>query len=94
MRKIEEKMVNAVNRSKNFNEGNTEVRIDANGLSVLLYGNIIFQIRGNEKFFTLSGWNTPTTRSRLNALGVRVSQKNWEPIFNGAVINSYKWYKL
>lgn len=94
MRKVEQRMVDAVARLQNSSEGNTQVRIDSNGLSVSLHGNIIYQQRGNNIFFTLAGWNTPTTRSRLNALGVRVSQKNWQPIYNGEVIDAWKWYQI
>lgn len=88
-------MINAVNNHVNFCEGNTQVKVDANGLSVLLFGNIIYQERGNNKFFTLAGWNTVTTRSRLNALGVNIAQCNFEPICGKyGVIDKYKWYKL
>lgn len=37
--------------------------------SVYLYGNLIAQLSQGENWgFKMCGWNTPTTRSRINAL--------------------------
>ena len=95
MRQVEKNMLQAVRAGKNFKCGNTEVKNGVFGeVFVYLHGNCIYRIIDGVREFTLSGWNTVTTRSRLNALGVNVSQKNWEPIYNGTVINSYNWYTV
>ena len=63
---------------------------------VYLHGNIIANISfGQENVvaqFTMAGWNTNTTRSRLNAFGVGISQCNWAPYHNGKAISSKGWY--
>ena len=94
MRQIEKNMLNAVRNGKSFRSGNTVVTADNTGIKVYLHGNCIFAIYQGVKRFTLAGWNTVTTRSRLNALGVNVSQKNWSPVYNGVVISSYNWYTV
>lgn len=96
MRKIENEMLYAVRSRKNWHSGNTEVRISDGGnwCKVYLHGNLIYThcLESGERKFTLAGWNTPTTRSRLNALGVNVGQRNFTPYYNGEEISSYKWY--
>lgn len=62
-------------------------------VSVFLHDNLIYEERRKgtgekETRFSLCGWNTPTTRSRLHALGVSVSQKKFLPYFNGKVIGA------
>lgn len=94
MRQIEKKMIQAVKAGKNFRSGNTVVNVDGSGIKVYLHGNCIYAVYEGVKRFTLAGWNTVTTRSRLNALGVDVRQKNWSPIFNGIEISSCDWYTV
>ena len=74
--------------------GNTVVTNDETGIKVYLHGNCIYALCDGVARFTLSGWNTPTTRSRLNALGVNVHQKNYDAVYNGRVISSCKWYTI
>lgn len=92
MRKIEEKMVNAVRNCKYFHEGNTEVVPTQGAVMVYLHGNMIYMINNGTQTFTLAGWNTPTTRSRLRALGVNVTTKAGKPIYEGEEISSVKLY--
>lgn len=103
MRRIEENMLSAVRNGRNFRNGNTEVKVtkeDGEQITrVLLHGNCIFEQVQNisglyEKYFNLCGWNTPTTRSRLNALGVNVRQKNYEAVYNGQPISLCQWYTV
>lgn len=87
MRVIEKEMLRAIRQKKNWRKDNTEVRISDGGnhIRVYLHGNLIYhkcEESGEEKF-SLAGWNTPTTRSRLNALGCGVYQENWIPKRNG-----------
>ena len=93
MRQIEKEMLRAVEKRANWHNANTETRIVGGVLHVTLHGNCIARFFENgEKYFTLAGWNTPTTRSRLNALGVGVSCRNFEPYANGKKIDANKWY--
>lgn len=102
MRQIEKKMVAAIKARKNFKSGNTEVTMTRNEhlgkctAMVYLHDNLIAKISfGPENVvaqFTLAGWNTNTTRSRLNALGVGISQCNWAPYHNCKAISSKGWY--
>ena len=102
MRKIEKKMVAAIKARKNFKSGNTEVTMTRNEYlgtctaMVYLHDNLIAKISfGPENVvaqFTMAGWNTNTTRSRLNALGVGVYKYNWAPYHNGKAISSTDWY--
>lgn len=102
MRKIEEQMVAAIKARKNFKSGNTKVTMTRSEhlgtctAMVYLHANLIAKISfGPDNVvaqFTMAGWNTNTTRSRLNALGVCVSQCNWSPYHNGEAISSKGWY--
>jgi len=77
MRKIEQEMVTAIRAGRNWKSGNTEVLHDpvigGCEVEVWLHGNLIAKryYRGDapgQWQITLAGWNTNTTRSRLNAL--------------------------
>ena len=92
MRKIETQMNMAIKSQKNWSSGNTQVITD-NGFSrVFLHGNHIANVfddvvDGNVKTIVQlfdGGWQTVTTKSRLNSLlfefdtGFSVFQKNWD----------------
>ena len=69
MRKIESQMIAAIKADKNWSSGNTEVIADHDGISrVYLHGNKIAEV--GDDFLKLfdAGWQTNTTKSRLNAL--------------------------
>jgi hypothetical protein len=76
MRVIEKQMIEAIQTirknkasSNKWASGNTEVvRKLYSPIEVRLHGNLIACLYDNELKITLAGWNTPTTRSRLNAL--------------------------
>ena len=103
MRRIEAKMVAAVLAGGRMKDGNTEVitRTREDGAritTVYLQGNLIAQndtIAGWS--FRLAGWNTPTTRSRINALlqGLGVSGRVYgvegQAHFDGEPINLHDW---
>ena len=101
MRKIESAMCAAVKERRYWKSGNTEVnvRYDYLGMihiEVFLHGNMIWRWNEAEDIteFSLARWNTNTTRSRLNTLGVGVYQKNFAPMYKGEVIDKNKWYKI
>ena len=94
MRKIEEAMCAAVKEHKNWNCKNTRVECEDNTVRVFLHGNQIYKVVDGVKRFTLAGWNTVTTRSRLNALGVGVHTRNYEPTYKGQIIRIGAWYNV
>ena len=96
MRKITETIANAFLQGTNKTQGNTAV-LDGN---VYLHGNKIVRRDSDGLYMSLAGWNTPTTRERLNGiasvLGLNASftQKAFEPYLNGKLIDDSNWYKV
>jgi hypothetical protein len=87
MRKIEAAMNNAILNRKDWKSGNTSVRYEAgNCISrVYLHNNLIAEV--GDKFIKLhdGGWQSATTKSRLNAIltvhgcsGECIYQRNFE----------------
>ena len=70
MRKIEAAMVNAVRNGRDWRSGNTSVDVTDHGVTVRLHGNKIAQLDTDNQILwvTDAGWQTTTTKSRLNAL--------------------------
>ena len=90
MRKITQQAVDAFENGYTYKNSNTEVTADGyflHGHKIAEY-NSIFKNDGNRSInITLAGWNTNTTRERLNGLqGVRVSTK-----LGQAYLNGQKW---
>jgi len=85
MRQIEKEMLQAINGGYDFKKGNTQVVNTENGYLVRLHGNVIYMRNAyiNCAVASCCGWNTPTTRSRLRALGVDVKTKNGRLFVNG-----------
>ena len=86
MRKIESQMCAAVQKNIDWQSGNTSVHFDPEtGVSVVrLHGNKIAEVSDNDMTIFDGGWQTTTTKSRLNALcdefciaGEGVFQKNF-----------------
>lgn len=89
MRVIEKKMLDAIQQGRNFTLANTHVKIDANTAHVFLHGNHIASVvNGNVMVNkdTLSLFPTPTTKSRLRALGVNVYTENFVTYIDGEEI--------
>ena len=73
MRKIEQRMVNAINNKVNYRESNTAVIIKGANVFVRLYDTYIYaKVRG-KVYFSDGGFKTTTTSSRLRALGADYS---------------------
>ena len=87
MRKLEKQMNFALSNKGNWKGRNTEVEFNSNTncSSVYLHGHQIATLDHSTKALKLSscGYETVTTKSRLNAIldevkyGCRVFQKNW-----------------
>ena len=87
MRKIEQQMCDAVQSNKDWKCKNTSVHFDPEtGVSIVrLHGNKIAEVSDNDMTIFDGGWQTTTTKSRLNALctefciaGEGVFQKNYQ----------------
>ena len=88
MRKIEQQMNSALLRRANWTNSNTSVQYNelTNCSQVLLHGHQIATLDHHSNALKLSscGWQTVTTKSRLNALlsefkyGCKVFQKNFD----------------
>lgn len=91
MKKIDCNARNALLSRGYFNQSNTTVM----GGGLYLHGHKIAWFEGKELFINLCGWNTLTTRARLNALpGVCLKQKAERLFLNGEEISSRKTYKI
>lgn len=84
MRKIESQMNQAIRQRRNWSNANTSVVIDDNNnAAVYLHGNHIATIGDEIQLFD-GGWQSNTTKSRLNAIcyefayGCGVFQKQFE----------------
>ena len=101
MRKLEKQKNSAIRNRKAWAGSNTQVVISDSGLSasVYLHGNLIASVDMNN-YLTLfdGGWQSVTTKSRLNALcdefatGRAVFQKNFNwfvRLFDGSSIPFY-----
>ena len=95
MRKITEQMVTALANGFNFSGSNTIV---SNG-KVFLHGNNILSMDGSSIDINLCGWNTPTTRDRINGVlrhyGMGdVRSKNGQAMLNGNKIPENGWIRV
>ena len=84
MRKIERLMNQAIADCQNWKMGNTEVQFFDGVSFVFLHGNCIAQVKENSVSLFDGGWQSATTKSRLNAIlqahgikGECVFQRNW-----------------
>ena len=86
MRKIETEMNSAVLTRRNFSKANTSVSINDRIAEVRLHGNLIARVGDNFVQILDGGWQSVTTKSRLNALLSDVSP-------DGSVFQKdYVWY--
>jgi hypothetical protein len=84
MRKVTRQIIQAWARGDSLTLGNTST----NGEAIWLHGNPIAWKTGDDDVIalTLCGWNTVTTRERLNGIlhlkgaGYRFAQRDWKPV--------------
>jgi hypothetical protein len=83
-RKITQAAVHAFNAGYNFRRGNTSIVCTDSRVEFYLHGNRIAYRQNAQLFISTCGWDTATTKERLNALpGVSISQKNGAWYLNG-----------
>ena len=87
MRNITHKATTKFLKAERFNENNTSVEVLPNVTILKLHGNAIaYRYNDPEKTLSITtcGWNTKTTRERLNSLpGVSVTVKKGVQYLNG-----------
>ena len=92
MRKVEQQMLDAINSRRTWHGSNTSVSsIDDVNCAVFLHGNHIADYGYRDGKLdvdsrTLAEWPTPTTKSRLRALGAKVYTKNHTVYLDGQPI--------
>jgi hypothetical protein len=95
MRKIEMEMCDAIVDRRDWSKDNTRVHFTCTGLGrVYLHGNHIADATRNyygsvvitPNRDTLADWPTPTTKSRLRALGVNLTQSRGVISIDGEVV--------
>ena len=105
MRKIEALMNNAISNNSDWQKANTSVHFDSEtGASVVrLHGNKIAVVGDDFVQLFDGGWQTNTTKSRLNAIlsehglpGERVFQKQhkWFVTVNGETVDFFSGMRL
>ena len=89
MRKIESQMNAAIQSNANWSSGNTAVYFDAeSGVSVVrLHGNKIAEVSDDTMTIFDGGWQSVTTKSRLNALCVEFCVTG-----EGVFQKDFAWY--
>ena len=103
MRKIERIMVHAVLTGRNMNQDNTKVVHTVDRAYVYLHGHNIAQVFDDYLIINDCGWQTVTTKSRLNALlhelghGAGITQRSYAWYLLGTEqgtveMNSREWY--
>tara|TARA_A200000159_G_C7292589_1_gene326387 strand:- start:595 stop:903 length:309 start_codon:yes stop_codon:yes gene_type:complete len=90
MRKVTQRIKQAFEQGKSLKVDNTRT----DGQTVWLHGNAIVKRDPDGLVrWSLAGWNTPTTRERVNGIAnAGVHQVKFEPILNGQVIDSFDWF--
>ena len=93
MRQITQQIVNAFQNSRSLTIGNSRT----NGESLWLFGNKIAEIRRDGLWVSNGGWDSVTTKERLNGLsGVNVRQQRgvWllnDRVWDGRWVNVDAW---
>ena len=94
MRKIEQQMINAIKSETDWKSGNTKVVNFFNDgdkcvvSSVFLHGNKIAEVTDTDMTIFDGGWQTNTTKSRLNAL----INEFCNAVTDGVFQKNYQWF--
>ena len=90
MRKVTKQIKEAFEQGKSLKVGNTRT----DGKSVFLHGNeIVRRDASGLVFATLAGWNTPTTRERVNGItGMGFHQVGFVACLDGEPICEHDWF--
>lgn len=95
VRKISELASEAFYNREKFKRTNTEVKVLPTGeVELRLWGNLIAFRKYDKTYFTLAGWNTVTTRDRLEGIGVKISTRQGIAYYKGQPISDNCWYEV
>jgi hypothetical protein len=84
MRQITKEAASAFGNNREFSKSNTQVKVDERSTRLRLHGNLIAEKIGNELFIDSCGYETATTKERLNGLwGVHIIQRKGKWFLNG-----------
>lgn len=84
MRKITSNVTNAFENNRAFRSGNDEVRVIGTTVQMFLHGNMIAERKNGKLTISNCGWQTNTTKERLNGLnGVSINQSKGTWYLNG-----------
>lgn len=93
MRQITQRAKQAFDNNTPFCESNTQVIVMRDITEMYLFGNKIARKFGDEIKITLAGWNTNTTRERLNAFA-SVYTRQGQAYINGKAVSDTEWITL
>jgi len=89
MRQIEREMISAIKLGKCWHKANTEVYTNDNNASlVYLHGNLIATVTDNNVRVFDGGWQTNTTKSRLNV----IINEFCDALTDGVFQKDYQWF--
>jgi hypothetical protein len=97
MNQTEKDMCFAMRQRHTYYTYNTAVKVHEAHMSVHLHGNLIAEVYDNGVVrATLAGWNTPTSRSRINAVmqcfgGSGISVVKGVPKYEGKPLGLHEW---
>ena len=91
MRKVTSDIRQAFQAGQSKKIGNTRT----DGESVWLHGNKIVKTEGGKVFATLAGWNTPTTRERVNGIcDLSFQQIDFGAFLDGEPVHPSEWVEV
>jgi len=91
MRLITSQIKEAFDAGKSKRIGNTST----DGAMVWLHGNAIIKKENGNVFATLAGWNTPTTKERVNGItGAGFHTVRGEAMRNGEPVSATDWIQI
>lgn len=94
-RQITEESIRAFLNDQKFCKSNTMVTRQDGVTSLLLWGNRIAYKQDGKLFVSMCGYNTVTTRERLNGIPcLSVCSRNFTPYINGVEVSSYGTYEI
>lgn len=94
-RQITEESIRAFLNDQKFSKSNTTVSRADGVTSLILFGNRIAYKKDGKLFVTMCGYNTVTTRERLNGIPrLSVRSEKFTPYINGVKVSSYKTYEI
>ena len=89
MRKIEQQMCRAISNNQSWQSDNTSVTTDVNGVShVYLHGNKIAEVDDTSMTIFDGGYQSKTTKSRLNSL----INEFCNGVTDGVFQKNYQWF--